>query len=128
AALRPLERAGALQIWDDTNIVAGQNWEEIILQNLKSADIVVILLSNDFISSDYCFSIEMQMARDRDKAGECVIVPIVVRACRYDRLELGQLQAILPNGKPIEQHKHRDAAWVDVTRQLDQVIARFNQD
>jgi hypothetical protein len=69
----------------------------------------------------------MEVARERDKAGECVIVPIVVRACRYDRLELGQLQAILPNGKPVKQNKDRDAAWLEVTTQLDKVIARFNQ-
>jgi len=70
----------------------------------------------------------MQVARERDKAGKCAIVPIVVRACRYDRLELGQLQAILPNGKPIKQNKDRDAAWLEVTKQLDKVIARLKRE
>ena len=105
----------------------GQNWEDEILAKLTTADIVILLLSNDFIASDYCFKQEMQMARERDKAGECAIVPIVVRACRYDRVELGQLQAILPNGKPIKQNKDRDAAWLDVTKQLDRVIERLKQ-
>ena len=114
-----------LTVWDDTYIVPNQNWENEILTKLTTADIVVLLLSNDFIRSDYCFKKEMQVARERDKLGECAIVSIVVRACRYDRLELGQLQAILPNGKPIEQHKHRAAAWLEVTKQLDKVIERF---
>jgi len=107
--------------------VAGQKWEDEILQKLENADIVILLLSNDFIRSDYCFTKEMEVACERDKVGECVIVPIVVRACRYDRLELGQLQAILPNGKSIKQNKDRDAAWLEVTKQLDKVIAGFHQ-
>jgi len=126
-ALTPYERTGTLKVWDDTCVVPGQNWEDEILAKLTTADIVILLLSNDFIGSDYCFKQEMQIARERDKAGECAIVPIVVRACRYDQVELGRLQAILPNGKPIKQNKDRDAAWLDVTKQLDKVIARLKQ-
>ena len=69
----------------------------------------------------------MEVARERDETGECTIVPIVVRACAYEKLELGQLQAILPNGKSIKENKDRDAAWKEVTKQLDKVIARLNQ-
>src|SRR6185369_7988940 len=105
----------------------GQRWEDRILAKLERADIVVLLLSNDFIRSDYCFTKEMQVARERDSAGKCTIVPIVVRACRFDQLELGQLQAILPHGKPVEQHKHRAAAWLEVTKELDTVFARWKQ-
>jgi internalin A len=126
-ALTAYERTGELETWDDTCIVGGQKWEDEILRKLETADIIVFLLSNDFIRSDYCFVEEMKRARERDQAGECAIVPIVVRACRYDRLELGQIQAVLPNGKPIKQNKDRDAAWLEVTKQLDKVIARFNQ-
>ncbi|HYV10571.1 MAG TPA: COR domain-containing protein [Pyrinomonadaceae bacterium] len=125
-ALTPYERTGAVKVWDDNCIVAGQKWEDEILAKLTTADIVILLLSNDFISSDYIYQKEMQIARERDKAGACAIVPIVVRACRYDRLELGELQAILPNGKSVKQNKDRDAAWLEVTKQLDKVIAQFN--
>ena len=125
-ALTSYERTGTLKIWDDTYLVAGQKWEDEILAKLTTADIVILLLSNDFIGSDYSFQKEMEIARERDEAGECAIVPIVVRACRYDRLKLGQLQAILPNGKPVKQNKDRDAAWLEVTKQLDKVIERFN--
>src|SRR5690242_7460152 len=111
--------------WDDTRIEAGQKWEPEILGNLERADIIVLLLSNDFIRSDYCMLKEMQAARERDAAGGCAIVPIVVRACAFQRLELGQIQAILPRGKPIKQHRDRDAAWLEVTKQLDRVIARL---
>ena len=58
---------------------------------------------------------------------ECVIVPIVVRACPFEKLELGKIQAIQPKGKPIKSATDRDAAWYQVTKQLDRVIARLNK-
>lgn len=121
-ALTAYERKGEIISWDDTRIVAGQKWEPEILRNLERADIVVLLLSNDFIRSDYCYLKEMERALERDAAGECAIVPIVVRACPFTKLELGKIQAIQPSGKPIKQHKDRDLAWLAVTRQIDRVI------
>lgn len=124
-ALIAHERKGEIEVWDDTRIEAGQKWEPEILGNLERADIIVLLLSNDFIRSDYCMQKEWEVAKKRDSADECAIVPVVVRACAYEKLDLGQLQAIIPNGKPIKQHRDRDAAWLEVTKQLDRVIARL---
>jgi hypothetical protein len=53
-ALAAYERIGEIKSWDDTCIVSGQRWEDRILQKLEEADIIVFLLSNDFIRSDYC--------------------------------------------------------------------------
>ncbi len=126
-ALLAYERKGELVVWDDTKIVPGQKWEPEILAKLERADIIVLLLSNDFIRSDYCVQKEMKRAIERDSADECAIVPIVVRSCRFDKLDVGKIQAILPNGKPIKGHKDRDAAWLEVTRQLDRVLERLRK-
>lgn len=125
AALTAYERKGDLVVWDDTRIVPGQKWEPEILRNLEHASIIVLMLSNDFIRSDYCMQKEMRIALERDAAGTCAIVPIVVRACAFGKLEIGRTQAILPNGKPIKQHRDRDVAWLEVTRQLDRVIGNL---
>jgi hypothetical protein len=74
----------------------GTKWQPEILGKLERADIVVLLLSNDFIRSDYCYLNEMKRAVESDAAEECAIVPVVVRACAFQKLELGQIQAILP--------------------------------
>lgn len=87
----------------------------------------MLLLSNDFIRSDYCMLKEMEVAKKRAAAGQCAIVPIIVRACPFTKLELGQIQAIQPGGKPVKQHRDRDAAWLEVTKQLDRVIARLKK-
>lgn len=124
-ALTAYERKRELSVWDDTRIVPGQKWETEILGKLERADIIVLLLSNDFIRSDYCMQQEMQRALERHAAEKCVIVPIIVRACRFEKLEVGRLQAILPKGKSIKENKDRDAAWLEVTKQLDHIIKRL---
>lgn len=126
-ALTAYERKGELRLWDDTRIEPGQKWEPEILVNLERADIIVLLLSNDFIRSDYCMQKEWEIAKRRDDAGKCSIVPIVVRACPFNKLDVGQIQAIQPGGKSIKQHRDRDAAWLEVTKQLDRVIARLKK-
>jgi internalin A len=122
-ALTAYERKGEINnTWDDTDIVPGQRWEPELLGKLEQADIIVLLLSNAFIKSQYCYVEEMQRALVRHAAGECAIVPIVVRACAFDQLPIGQIQAIVPGRKPIEEHKHRAKAWLQVTKQLEGVI------
>ncbi len=122
-ALTPYERRGDVTSWDDTCIMPGQKWEEAILDKLERADIVVLLLSNDFIGSDSCYVKEMKRAFERAAAGDSAVIPIVVRSCAFNKLELGEIQAILPDGKPINKHRDRDGAWLHVTNQLDPVIA-----
>lgn len=121
-ALTVYERGGELAVWDDTKIIPGQKWEKEIIRKLEEAQIIVLLLSNDFIRSDYCTLVEMQKAIERERRGECSIVSIVVRQCRFDKLQVGKLQAILPGGKAIKNNRDRDTAWREVTRQLDKVI------
>lgn len=124
-ALAAYERIGEVKSWDDTCILPGQRWENKILQKLETADIVIFLLSNDFIRSDYCIQKEMKRALERDEAGNCAIIPIVVRACPFSKMELGKIQAILPHGKPVKENRHRDSAWLEVTRQLERVFKRL---
>jgi internalin A len=126
-ALTPYERKGDLTVWDDTCIVASQKWEPEILGKLERADIIMLLLSNDFLRSDYCYLNEMKAALERDARGECAVVPVVVRACKFEKLELGQIQAIKPDGRSIKEHKDRDSAWLEVTNQLDRVIGKLKK-
>jgi internalin A len=126
-ALVPYERKGELTLWADVLVEPGQRWEDEILSHLKQAQIIILLLSNDFLRSSYCMEQELPLAMARHEAGECEIVPIELRAGRYDKLELGRIQAIKPGGKPIKKHRDTDSAWLEVTQQLDRVIAKLKQ-
>jgi small GTP-binding protein len=125
-ALVPYERTGELEVWADPLIEAGELWEPKIFKHLNRAEIVVLLLSHDFVRSYFCMEKELATAIQRQERGErCEIVPVVIRACRFDKMPLGKIQAILPSGRPIDEHQRRDRAWVEVTKQLDRVIARI---
>jgi internalin A len=126
-ALVPYERKGELSVWADELVEPGQTWEDEILTHLGWAQIVILLLSNDFLRSSYCMEKELPRVMARRQKGGCAIVPIVIRACRYDKLELGDIQAILPGGKPVNEHKKQDSAWMEVTKQLDRVLAKLKR-
>jgi internalin A len=126
-ALVPYERTGDLQVWADPLIEPGDEWEESINTNLDRAAIIVLLLSNDFIRSYYCIEKELARALERRESGGAAIIPVVVRASRFDKLPIGRIQAIQPDGKPIDEHEKPDRAWYEVTKELDRVIARLNR-
>jgi TIR domain len=127
AALVPYERKGELTVWADELVEPGQTWEAEILSHLDQARLIIPLLSNDFLRSSYCMEKELPRALARREAEDCEIVPIVIRACRYDKLDLGKIQAIQPGGKPINEHEKADSAWLEVTRQLDRVLEKLKR-
>src|SRR5947209_947894 len=65
--LKPLQRQGLIDVWQDRDISAGTQWEQEINKHLDEADIILLLVSPDFIASDYCYNIEMKRALERDK-------------------------------------------------------------
>ena len=127
AALVPYERKGELSVWADVLVEPGQTWEEEILSRLQRARLIIPLLSNHFFSSSYCMEQELPRAMERREKGECELVPIEIRPCRSDMHPIGQLQLIRPGDKPISQHRNADSAWLEVTRQLDPVLAKLKR-
>jgi TIR domain len=65
--LKPLQQRGLIDIWHDRNISAGTEWEQEISVQLNAAQIILLLVSPDFMASDYCYGIEMKRALERHK-------------------------------------------------------------
>src|SRR2546423_8296044 len=74
-----LQRQGLISVWADTNISPGSNWEQEIEKHLNAAHIILLLVSSDFMASDYCYSKEMQQAIERHNRGEAIVIPIILR-------------------------------------------------
>src|ERR1700742_3151702 len=91
--LRPLQRQGLIETWYDRNISPGAEWEKEITKHLQGAHIILLLISSDFIDSEYCYAIEIQQALERHKRGEASVIPVIVRPI-YWQETLGQLQAL----------------------------------
>src|SRR5947208_10061471 len=79
AHLRPLQRQGLIDVWHDRDINAGQEWEQEISKHLNEAQIILLLISPDFMDSDYCYSKEMQRALERHEHREARVIPIILR-------------------------------------------------
>jgi CheY-like chemotaxis protein len=121
--LKILERRGLLAPWHDRRIVPGQDWSQQIDTNLRLADLVLLLVSKDFIESDYIMGTELGAAMQRHAAQQTVVVPIVVRAVDLDPedatdLPFLKLQGLPTNLRPVTSWPNRDEAWTDVAKGL----------
>ena len=99
--LSVLSRMGEVQSWYDRHIEPGMPWKDAVDEHLNSSDIILLLVSADFLASDYCYSIEMHRALERHDAGEAVVVPIIVRPVDWSAAPFSMLQVLPRDGKPI---------------------------
>lgn len=120
AALSPLERLNKLSIWDDHAIDAGEEWEKEIFDQLDKAEIVLCLVSPDFINSDFCHQRELTQALDAHGRGDKMVVPLQLRECDWDDLPISRLQGI--PGDWILSSKNQDKARAKVSKKLRKAI------
>jgi hypothetical protein len=125
--LAGLRRRGLIAPWFDRNIAAGSHWEQEILENLDNADIILLLISSDFLKSDYCYSKEMGRAMERHERGEARVVPVILRPVLWKSTPLAKLNALPRDAKPVTKWSNRDEAWADVARGIEE-ICRARQD
>lgn len=126
--LSPLQRQGLLKVWYDRAIAAGDEWEDQIFQELANADIIILLVSASFIASDFCFRDELTAAIDRHKAGQCKVIPIIVRPVDWKKMSFARLQALPKDGKPVTSYTRQDEAWLQVAEGIRLIIEKFDRD
>lgn len=121
--LSPLLRQNLIEAWDDREIRAGEDFSEKINENLERADIIILLVSSDFIASDYCYEREMARALERHEKKEARVVPVIVRDAKWEVIpQLSKLQAVPKNGKPVRNWANKDTAWKDVSDRVQKMI------
>ncbi len=121
--LSPLERLRLIETWYDRRIVAGEDFGEKINENLDGADIILLLVSADFIASNYCYEKEMARALERHARGEARVVPVIVRDVNWKAIpELSKLTAVPKDGKPVPKWQRKDEAWRDVSERVQAML------
>lgn len=120
--LRSLERQGLISMWTDTDISSGTQWEEEIDTHLNTAQIILLLISPDFMASDYCFSNEMKKALRRHERKEARVIPIILRPTNWQVEPLKKLQALPKDAEAITLWHNRDAAFLDVVQGINKAI------
>src|SRR5260370_8754597 len=124
AHLRSLQRQGLIDVWHDRDISAGTEWEQEIKKHLNEANIILLLVSPDFMDSDYCYSIEMKRALERHQHGEARVIPIILRRVYWQGI-LGTLQALPTDAKPVRSWPDVDEALFDVTEGIGKVVVQL---
>ena len=125
--LKMMEREGLIGSWHDRQISAGTEWANAIDDNLNIADVILLLISANFLASDYCYDIELERAMERHEAGEARVIPIVLKPVDWGNAPFGKLQALPKNAKPVTQWSDRDEAFLNISQGLRRAVTEFAQ-
>lgn len=120
-----LKRKGDITDWHDRKIVPGAEWEKSIDQNIEKADIILLLISSDFIASDYCYGRELEVALERHEAGKCMVVPVIIRPVEWSDSPFSKIQALPKDGIAVTNWKTEDEAWLDVVRGVRSAVGEI---
>jgi O-acetyl-ADP-ribose deacetylase (regulator of RNase III) len=120
--LSTLKELGLVQDWHDRLISPGTDWDTDINQALDKADILVLLVSSDFVSSGYIKSVELVRAFDRLEKGDVTVIPVLVRTVDLDGSPLSKLQQLPTGGRPIKLWSDEDEAYFDVVKGIKQAV------
>jgi hypothetical protein len=99
--LKNLQRLKLITSWHDRKITGGQEWKGEIDKHLNTAKVILLLVSPDFIASDYCNDVEVDRAMERHKAAEAVVIPVILRPCAWESMPFGHLQPLPENRRPV---------------------------
>ena len=109
--------------WHDRKITAGQNWQSEIDNHLYNSDIVVLLISPDFVASDYCFGNELSKAIELHEANKAIVIPIIVRPVNWNDAPFSKIQALPKDAKAVTTWANIDEAWMNVSEGIQKAIA-----
>lgn len=115
AHLSLLKSQSVISGWYDREILPGAEWEAEIEENLDAADIILLLISADFIGSAYC-TYEAEKAIDRHNAGSATVIPIILRPVDWAGAPYSKLQALPTDAKPVTKWGNRDEAFADIAK------------
>ncbi|MFK7907821.1 MAG: TIR domain-containing protein [Chitinophagales bacterium] len=120
--LSSMIRRNKIDVWDNERIAGGQNWKEEIERKLRTAQVAILLVSSDFLASDFINDFEIPILLERGKKGEVKVVPILIRSAYFQGSELSNFQGFPRSGKPISNWQHEDEAWISVVGGLVEII------
>lgn len=116
AHLSLLRRHQLIVDWYDAKILAGTEWSEVIARKIEESDIILLLISPNFVNSDFCWGEEMRRALKKHDRGTAAVIPIILKPMEegWKKTVFGKLLALPSNAKPVTKWRNRDDAWADV--------------
>jgi hypothetical protein len=124
--LSALRREGVIAEWHDRKITAGSEWKGDIDAQLEEADVILVLVSADFLGSEYCCDVEMKRAMERHQHGYARVIPVIIRACDWKNTLFADIQSLPTDGKPVTSWVNTDEAFVDVVQGIRAALVELN--
>jgi hypothetical protein len=118
-----MRRQGIIDSWHDRQIQPGSEWAGEIDAHLDSAQIILLLISADFLASDYCYDIELKRAMERHETGTACVIPIILKPVDWHGAPFGKLQALPKNAQAITTWSNPDEAFLNVAQGLRKAVA-----
>src|SRR5215831_10420414 len=125
--LSALEDEGLITIWHDRKITGGCEWAGAIDDALHSADIVLLLISADFLDSDYCSDVELTEAIRLHNAAQARVVPVILRSCDWKHSHFARFNALPPDGEPVVEANYPDQLFLAVAQGLRAIVAELTR-
>jgi hypothetical protein len=125
AHLTALKWRGVIQDWNDDQIEAGTNWDKAIASYLDSADIILLLLSADFLASQHSWD-EAERVLKRHESGQARVILVLLRPVDLSATPFAKLQFSPSGGKPITFWEDKDEAFLSVARDIRKVARELS--
>lgn len=120
--LRILVRQGVITDWHDRKITAGSEWKGEIDNHLNTSRVILLLISANFMDSDYCYDVEMKRALERHEAKEARVIPVILRSVYWKGSPFAKLQALPKDAKPVTSWEDRDAAFANIVEGIQAAL------
>ncbi|MDQ6843849.1 MAG: toll/interleukin-1 receptor domain-containing protein [Bacteroidota bacterium] len=124
--LKVLKRSSKIQSWNDRDLIPGQEWDTEIMAALSRANIILLLISIDFNSSDFIWDKELASAMKRHEEGTAHVVPVILRKCDWSKMPYAKLQALPRNAKPVTEYPNRDEAFTEIAQGIEALVDYIN--
>jgi len=122
AHLSGLKREGLISTWCNRQIMPGAHWAGVIDQHLEQASLILLLVSSDFLASDYCYQIEVKRALERHRSGKAVVIPVIVRPTDWQSTPLAVVQPLPQEGRAVTDWSNPDQAFVNIVAGIRHVV------
>lgn len=120
-----LKKSNRIESWEDSLIDPGEEWNNSIINALKDSDIILLLISVDFLNTEYIQNIEVKNAMKKHKKGDAKVIPIILRPCDWEDFDFAKLNALPPKGVPVSEYQDEDIAFLQIIKGLKIVIEKF---
>jgi hypothetical protein len=120
--LSALKQSGKISHWDDRQIIGGSDWDDSIKRELNTADIILLLISADFIDSKYIWEIEIKQAIERHNKKEARVIPIFCRPCDFKDMPFEKLQGFPKDAKPITTFNDDNVPLMEIAQAIRSIV------